>query len=58
MIYSPVWLRPINAHRYPEDFKEALTPRQRMLLADNDAPGDVYLSDVYVFEEDGSIAGS
>ena len=58
IIYAPVWLRPIGSHRYPDEFKRALTPRRRLLLADNDNPRDIYLSDVYVYEEDGSIGGS
>ena len=38
IIYAPVWLRPIGSHRYPDEFKRALTPRRRLLLADNDNP--------------------
>ena len=54
--YTPVWVRPVNNHRYSDEFKRSLTPRRRMLLADNDDPHDIYHSGVYAYADDGSIA--
>ena len=53
--YTPVWVRPVNNHRYSDEFKSSLTPRRRLLLADNDNTRDIYHTGVYSYADDGSI---